>query len=162
MGLDITNMLTPSKTPFYGIVPGNSATPLGIVTLPVTFSMRENYRTKYIKFEVANFESLCHATLGRLALAKFMAVPHYVYKLLKMPGKSGVLTFQGDEEVVRLRAGGHRICFNIPRAESFIRSTHGRTAALPVWAGDPDEEGEPLQGADHRGSGTQGDLAAGG
>jgi hypothetical protein len=31
MGLDITDMLTLSK-PFYGIVPGNSATPLGTVT----------------------------------------------------------------------------------------------------------------------------------
>jgi hypothetical protein len=25
-----------------------------------------------------------------------MAVPHYVYLLLKMPGRSGVLTFRGD------------------------------------------------------------------
>ena len=25
-----------------------------------------------------------------------MAVPHYVYLLLKMPGKTGVLTFRGD------------------------------------------------------------------
>ncbi|RLM92750.1 uncharacterized protein C2845_PM08G10980 [Panicum miliaceum] len=93
MGLDITDMLTPSKAPFYVIVPGNSATPLGTVTLPVTFGTRENYWTKYIKFEVANFKSSCHAILGRLALAKFMAVPHYVYLLLKIPGKSGVLTF---------------------------------------------------------------------
>jgi hypothetical protein len=30
------------------------------------------------------------------ALAKFMAVPHYVYLLLKMPGRSGVLTLHGD------------------------------------------------------------------
>jgi hypothetical protein len=58
--------------------------------------MRENYRTEFIKFEVANFESSYHAILGRPALAKFMAVPHYVYLLLKMPGRSGVLTLQGD------------------------------------------------------------------
>ena len=25
-----------------------------------------------------------------------MAIPHYVYLLLKMPGKTGVLTFRGD------------------------------------------------------------------
>jgi hypothetical protein len=25
-----------------------------------------------------------------------MAVPHYVYLLLKMPGKTGLLTFRGD------------------------------------------------------------------
>jgi hypothetical protein len=38
MGLDITDMLTPSKAPFYGIVLGNSATPLRMVTLPVTLA----------------------------------------------------------------------------------------------------------------------------
>jgi hypothetical protein len=92
MGLDLTNMLAPSKAPFYGIIPGNAAHPLGIVILPVTFGTRENYRTEFIKFEVANFESSYHAILGRPALTKFMAVPHYVYLLLKMPGCSGVLT----------------------------------------------------------------------
>jgi hypothetical protein len=57
MGLDISKMPTPSKAPFYGIVPGNAATPIGLVTLLVTFGTKENYRTEYIKFEVANFES---------------------------------------------------------------------------------------------------------
>jgi hypothetical protein len=89
-------MLTPSKAPFYGIVPGNAAHPLGTVVLPVTFGTRENYRTEFIKFEVADFESSYHAILGRPALAKFMAVPHYVYLLLKMPGRGGVLTLRGD------------------------------------------------------------------
>jgi hypothetical protein len=96
MGLDFKDMLVPSKSPFYGIVPGNAAHPLGMVVLPVTFGTRENYRTEFIKFEVANFESSYHAILGRLALTKFMAVPHYVYLLLKMPALSGVLTLRGD------------------------------------------------------------------
>jgi hypothetical protein len=46
MGLNISKMLTPSRAPFYGIVPGNVATPLGSVVLPVTFGMKENYRTE--------------------------------------------------------------------------------------------------------------------
>jgi hypothetical protein len=96
MGLDFKDMLVPSKSPFYGIVPGNAAHPLGTVVLPVTFGTRENYRTEFIKFEVANFESSYHAILGHLVLAKFLAVPHYVYLLLKMPGLSGVLTLRGD------------------------------------------------------------------
>jgi hypothetical protein len=45
---------------------------------------------------VADFDSSYHAILGRPALAKFMAVPHYVYLLLKMLGKTGVLTLRGD------------------------------------------------------------------
>jgi hypothetical protein len=89
-------MLTPNKTPFYGIIPGNAATPLGSVVLPVTFGIKDNYHTEYIKFKVADFDSSYQAILGRPALTKFMAVPHYVYLLLKMPGKIGVLTLSGN------------------------------------------------------------------
>jgi hypothetical protein len=96
MGLDLTGMLVPSKSPFCGIVPGNEVHPLGTVVLPVTFGTRENYRTEFIKFEVANFESSYHAILGCPTLAKFMAGPHYVYLLLKMLGQSGVLSLRGD------------------------------------------------------------------
>jgi hypothetical protein len=58
--------------------------------------MKNNYRTEYVTFDVAEFESSYHAILGRPAMDKFMAVPHYVYLLLKMPGKIGVLTFRDD------------------------------------------------------------------
>jgi hypothetical protein len=78
MGLDISKMLTPSKAPFYGIVPGNAATLIGSITLPDTFGIKENYCTEYIKLEMANFESSYRVILGRPALAKFMVVPHYV------------------------------------------------------------------------------------
>ena len=96
MGLNYMSLLTPSKALFYSIIPRNSSTPIGSVTLPVTFGTEENFRTEYIKFEVANFESSYHAILGRPALAKFMAVPHYVNLLLKMPGNTGVLSLRGD------------------------------------------------------------------
>ncbi|KAK1628452.1 hypothetical protein QYE76_002767 [Lolium multiflorum] len=42
-----------------------------------------------IEFEVVNWESQYHAILGRPAYAKFMAVPHYAYLKLKMPGNNG-------------------------------------------------------------------------
>ncbi|XP_066358216.1 uncharacterized protein, partial [Miscanthus floridulus] len=60
MGLQLAGMITPTSTPFYGIVPG-----------------------------VADFESSYHTILGRPALAKFMAIPHYPYLLLNMPGPNG-------------------------------------------------------------------------
>jgi hypothetical protein len=85
MGLDITSMLTKSRSTFYDIIPRNTAILLGSVALPVTFRTWENYRTEYIKFEVADFETSYHAILGRTALPKFMAIPHYVYLVLKMP-----------------------------------------------------------------------------
>jgi hypothetical protein len=100
MKLDITHMLTKSNTPFYGIVPGNATFPLGSVVLPVTFGeSRDNYRTEYIKFEVADFETSYHAILSRPDIAKFMAVPHYTYLVLKMPSPAGVLSLQGDLKI---------------------------------------------------------------
>jgi hypothetical protein len=100
MKLDITHMLTKSTSPFYGIVPGNAAVPLGSVVLQVTFGeSRDNYRTEYIKFEVADFETSYHAILGRPAITKFMAVPHYTYLVLKMPSPAGVLSLQGDLKI---------------------------------------------------------------
>ena len=78
MGLNYMSLLTPSKAPIYGIVPGNSSTPIGSVTLPVTFGTEPNFRTEYIKFEVADFESSYHAILGKPALVKFMAVLDYI------------------------------------------------------------------------------------
>jgi hypothetical protein len=92
MKLDITHMLTKSTSPFYDIVPGNAAIPLGSVVLPVTFGeSRDNYRTEYVKFKVVDFKTSYHVILGRPAIAKFMAVPHYTYLVLKMPSPAGVL-----------------------------------------------------------------------
>jgi hypothetical protein len=100
MKLDITHMLTKSTSPFYGIVPGNAAIPLGSVVLPVTFGeTRENYPIEYIKFEVTDFEISYHAILGRPAITKFMAVPHYTYLVLKMPSPVGVLSLEGDLKI---------------------------------------------------------------
>jgi hypothetical protein len=70
------------------------------VVLPVTFGESlDNYRTEYIKFEVADFETSYHAILGRPAIAKFMAVPHYTYLALKMPSLVGVLSLKGDLKI---------------------------------------------------------------
>jgi hypothetical protein len=70
------------------------------VVLPVTFGeTRENYCIEYIKFEVVDFETSYHAILGRPAIAKFMAVPHYMYLVLKMPSPTGVLSLQGDLKI---------------------------------------------------------------
>jgi hypothetical protein len=112
MKLDITGILNWSTSPFYDIVPSNAAIPLSSVVLPVTFGTRENYRTEYIKFEVADFETSYNAILGRPALGKFMEIPHYVYLVLKMSSPARVLTLQGglkisydcDSEAVELAA----------------------------------------------------------
>jgi hypothetical protein len=88
--------LTECDEPFFGIVLGKAAYPLGRVSLPVTFGMEENFRTEYHSFEVADFKSPYHAILGRPMLARFMAIPHYTYLVLKMPNPRGVLTVYDD------------------------------------------------------------------
>jgi hypothetical protein len=88
--------LTECDEPFFGIVPGKAAYPMGRVSLPVMFSMEENFHTEYLSFEVADFKSSYHAILARPTLARFMAVPHFTYLVQKMPAPNGVLTVYGD------------------------------------------------------------------
>jgi hypothetical protein len=114
MGLDFVRLITPTGIPFYGIVRGKDTMLLEQIILLVTFGTQANYRTKFIQFEVANFETSYHAILGRPTLAKFMAIPHYPYLLLKMPGPHGILSLRGnlkhafdcDIQVIEITANG--------------------------------------------------------
>ena len=67
--------LTPSA-PFYGVTDGKTV-PLGQVELPVTFGVRDNFRTENIMFDVVHFDLPYNTILGRPALTKFMAAVHY-------------------------------------------------------------------------------------
>ena len=53
--------------------------------------MASNFCVEHINFYVADFNIAYHTILGRPALAKFMAIPHYAYLVLKMPSNTGVL-----------------------------------------------------------------------
>ena len=53
------------------------------------FGTLDHFRTDYVNFVVADFEGTYHAILGRPALTKFMAIPHYRYLVLKMPTEKG-------------------------------------------------------------------------
>jgi hypothetical protein len=87
---------TECDEPFFGIVPGKAAYPMGRVSLPVTFGMEENFRIEYFSFKVTDFKSSYHTILSRPMLARFMAVPHYTYLVLKMSAPKKVLTVYGD------------------------------------------------------------------
>ena len=56
--------LKPSMAPFHGVIPGASSAPIGQITLPVTFGTMENYRTEYMQFKVADFQTAYNAVLG--------------------------------------------------------------------------------------------------
>ena len=74
-----------------------SRVPIGQVRLPVTFGARNNYRTELIDFDVTHIRLPYNAILGYPALAKFMAVTHHGYNVLKMPGSGGIITVPCEE-----------------------------------------------------------------
>jgi hypothetical protein len=95
-----------SDTPFFGIVPTEGEYPLGHIYMSVTFRTPENYRTEFLRFEVASFNSGYNTNIDRPGLVKFMAIPHYSYMILKMSGPQGIITvradFQGTAECFRV------------------------------------------------------------
>jgi hypothetical protein len=95
MEFDFSKM-TACDEPFYGVVPGKAAYPIGRVCLPVTFGTEENFHTEYVTFEVADFRSSYHAIFGRPMHAKFLAIPHHTYLIMKMPAPNGILSVLGD------------------------------------------------------------------
>jgi hypothetical protein len=88
--------LKSSQLTFHGIVPGHSWTPLGKVKLEVLFGEKGNSHREPMWFKVVDISSPYHALLGRPALAKFMAVPHYTYLKMKLPGPRGMITVSGS------------------------------------------------------------------
>ncbi|KAK1610840.1 hypothetical protein QYE76_034513 [Lolium multiflorum] len=96
MGLTV-DMLKESDTGFHSIIPTQPAYSLGKTSLDVVFGTPNNFRKEKVEFEVVDWESQYHAILGRPAFAKFMAVPHYAYLKLKMPGNNGTpITVHGS------------------------------------------------------------------
>jgi hypothetical protein len=91
--------LKPTDCSFQGIVPGSANYPLGRIALNVCFVNRQNYRREKLDIEVMDWPSQYHAILGQPAFSRFMAVPHYTYLVLKMPGPRGIITVKGSFEV---------------------------------------------------------------
>ena len=77
-------------------MPGKAVYPLGKISLEVVFGSATNFRKETLDFKVADWKYQYHDILGRPAFARFMAVPHYAYLKLKMPGPRGVITVSGS------------------------------------------------------------------
>ena len=75
---------------------GNITRPLGKISLPVTFRGPENFCTEDIVFDIADTPLPYIGILGRPALAKFMAVSHFAYNMLKIPAPWGVIKVKAD------------------------------------------------------------------
>ena len=57
------NSLRPSMAPFYEIVLGKEAVPLGRIRLSVTFGQPDNFYKEQLTFEVVDFPGVYHALL---------------------------------------------------------------------------------------------------
>jgi hypothetical protein len=95
MEFDFSKMTTCDE-PFYVVVPSKAAYHIGRVCLLVTFLKEENFRTEYLTFKVADFRSSYHAVFGRPMLAKFMAIQHHTYLIMKMLMPNGTLSVLED------------------------------------------------------------------
>jgi hypothetical protein len=91
--------LKPTDCSFHGIIPGSANYPLGRIALNVCFGNRQNYRREKLDFEIMDWPSQYHVILGRPTFSRFMAVPHYTYLVLKMPGPNGIITVKGSFKI---------------------------------------------------------------
>ncbi|XP_020153320.1 uncharacterized protein [Aegilops tauschii subsp. strangulata] len=124
LGLEAKD-LEPTQTIFHGIVPDLSCSPIGQIRLNVL---------------------AYHALLGRPALAKFMAVPHYAYLKMKLPGPKGLITITGDyrKSLESARDGG-KLAESLVIAEERrqldrIFALANETSAVPILAEEPADE----------------------
>jgi hypothetical protein len=70
-----------SDTPFFDIVLTEGEYPMVHIYMPVTFGTPENYRTEFVRFEVANFDCGYNAIIGRPGLAKFGHSTLYIHDI---------------------------------------------------------------------------------
>ncbi|XP_040243947.1 uncharacterized protein [Aegilops tauschii subsp. strangulata] len=125
LGLEAKD-LEPSRTVFHCIVPGLSYSPIGRIWL-----------------DVVDLSSAYHALLGRPALTKFMAIPHYAYLKMKLSGPKILITFVGDySKSLECAQAGVRLAESLVIAEERrqldrIVALANETPVVPVLANEP-------------------------
>ena len=123
---------------------------MGQVRLPVIFGQCKNYRTELIDFEVAHIRLPYNAILGYPALAKFMAVTHHGYNVLKMPGSGGVIIpCEERDAVCSLERAFQAAAIEDPDRGS------GRPAEATL------KKNKTSPGPSHKEAGTSGGIASG-
>jgi hypothetical protein len=121
--------LKPTDCSFHGIVPGSANYPLGWIALKVCFGNRQNYRREKLNFKVMDWPSQYHAILGQPAFSRFMAVPHYTYLVLKMPGPKGVITVKVSFELSDLcDTEFHKMAQNFGTTANYAEKTKNTIA----------------------------------
>ena len=97
MGIDPTR-ISQSNTTFKGVIPGQEARCTGSLLLEVVFGSPDNFRSERLIFHIAPFRSGYQALLERTAFARFNAIPHYAFLMLKMPSPRGIILVSRNTE----------------------------------------------------------------
>ena len=110
---------------------------MGKISLFIMFGDQKNFRTETIVFNVADTPLPYNGILGHPALAKFMAVSHFAYNMMKMPALGGVLT-------VKANIGDAIMCVQklnlaIPATSSALQGA--QEADVVVFSGDGESPG---------------------
>ena len=84
------------NTSFQGVTPGPDTQSMGSLSLEVTFSLPDNFRSEKLTFHIAPLISRYQVLLGREAFTRYNAIPHYASLTLKMPGPRGIISLQGN------------------------------------------------------------------
>ena len=121
MGID-PSRIKPTKTTFKGVIPGVEAHCTGSITLEVVFGSPDNFRSEELIFDIVPFRSGYHALLGRIAFARFNAVPNYAYLKLNMPRPRGVITVNGNKER-SLRTEEHTTALEVEAQSNLSRQS---------------------------------------
>jgi hypothetical protein len=93
--------------PIYGFG-GKRIEPVGVITLPVPFSIPKNPRTKYITFDVIDMLYPYNAIFGRGLLNMFKAALHLGYLCLKIPATFKIISIFGSQQDARNIEKGFR------------------------------------------------------
>jgi hypothetical protein len=96
MGLNLAKLI-PVYDTFYGIIPGQSSTPIGRIDIEVSCGTGPNKRRKMLTFKVDSFDIRYNYILGMSFLLKFMAIIHTAYATIKISGPKDVIILKSDQ-----------------------------------------------------------------
>jgi hypothetical protein len=110
MGYDKKQLKEPTK-PLYG-VSGKRIEPVGVITLPISFSTPRNPHTEYVTFHGIDMLYPYNDIFGRGLLNTFKAVLHSAYLCLKVTATFSIITvFDSKKEARNIERGfapGHK------------------------------------------------------
>ncbi|RZR95584.1 hypothetical protein BHM03_00024465 [Ensete ventricosum] len=117
--LGLTDLdLAPLTSTLTGFI-GDSVSPLGTTTIPITFGGEPRSKTLLVSFIVVKLSSAYNAVIGRPTLNRLKAVVSTYHRILKFPTRVGVGEVRSDPRESRQCYLTATTLFKKPRTEPF-------------------------------------------